>query len=229
MSGSNKVMFIGFDFSMNKPAMTILYKKEFHFFIWPSELPKKTEELYRECGINVIVRNIPSVSTSKGNSKVVFEHTVRQTQLANLIIHTIDQFIDTLYKEGDKEILGCDIFIASEGLSFSSKGDAGLNLAGYKAVLLTKLYETYMGTITGLYTYPPITIKSIAGCAGKGKMKDKDAVISAFKQEKIKHRFRTYLCNGKFNSKVHYMKCVDDIVDSYFAVKTMLIKEGFIK
>ena len=36
-----KSIFIGFDFSMNKPAATILYDKQFHFFIWPADITKK--------------------------------------------------------------------------------------------------------------------------------------------------------------------------------------------
>jgi hypothetical protein len=36
-----KSIFIGFDFSMNKPAATLLYDKQFHFFIWPAEMTKK--------------------------------------------------------------------------------------------------------------------------------------------------------------------------------------------
>ena len=225
----SKCMFIGFDFSMNKPAMCILYEKKFHFFIWPTDIPKNTIKLYEECNVNINVRHIGSVSTSIVNSQIVLEHTKRQVELANLILTTIDEFMNSMCTDSDNTPNECDIFISSEGLSFASKGDAGLNLAGYKAVLLTKLYTYYNNRLKGLYTYPPISIKSIAGCAGKGKMKDKDAMINAFKKEPISHQFHTYLCNGKFNTKVHYMKCVDDIVDSYFAVKTMLKKEGFIK
>lgn len=225
----SKCMFIGFDFSMNKPAMCILYEKKFHFFIWPTDIPKNTIKLYEECNVNINVRHIGSVSTSIVNSQIVLEHTKRQVELANLILNTIDEFMDSMCTDSDNTPKECDIFISSEGLSFATKGDAGLNLAGYKAVLLTNLYTHYNNRLKGLYTYPPISIKSIAGCAGKGKMKDKDAMINAFKKESISHQFHTYLCNGKFNTKVHYMKCVDDIVDSYFAVKTMLKKEGFIK
>jgi hypothetical protein len=34
---------------------------------------------------------------------------------------------------------------------------------------------------------------------------------------------------GKFINKTNYINCVDDIVDSYWVLKTMLIKCGLIK
>ena len=83
----------------------------------------------------------------------------------NLIVETLDHFLEFIaYVEP-----GAPIYISSEGLSYGSTGDAALNLATYKGVLLSKLYEHYKGRLYGLYTYSPITLKSIAGCAGKNK------------------------------------------------------------
>jgi len=65
-------------------------------------------------------------------------------------------------------------------LSYGSKGDASLNLATYKGVLLSKIYEHYGDALKRLYTYAAMTIKATAGCAGK---KDKDIkmpMIDAF-------------------------------------------------
>ena len=35
----NKIL-IGFDFSMNKPAATILYNKKYYHYFWPLSLTK---------------------------------------------------------------------------------------------------------------------------------------------------------------------------------------------
>ena len=215
-----KSVFIGFDFSMNKPAMTILFDKKFYFFIWPANLDKKKIALYEESGVYVKSRNLQAVSTKDKNSQIVLEHTIRSTELANLIIEDIDRFLNQFVQDDN-----IPIYVSSEGLAYNSSGDAALNLATYKGVLLSKLYEHYFGRLYGMYTYPPISIKAVAGCAKKDSLKDKTKMIKAFMQENITNKFKENLCNGAFIAKTNFIQCVDDIVDSYWALKTMLVKE----
>lgn len=220
-----KSIFIGFDFSMNKPACTILYDKQFYFFIWPIKLKPKVEQLYNDNGVFAKQRNLEAVSTKDKNSQIILEHTIRSTNLANLIIDDLNSFFIFLNIENT-----APIYVASEGLSYGSKGDAALNLATYKGVLMSKLYEHFYGRMYGLYTYPPITIKSVAGCAKKGQLADKNKMIQAFLNEKIQNnKFFDALKTRKFINRTKYIQCIDDIVDSYWALKTMLKKEGFIK
>lgn len=217
-----KSIFIGFDFSMNKPAATILYDKNFYHMIWPAELDDKKAAKYKEAGVHVVSRGLGPVSTKDKNSQIVLEHTKRSTELANLIVNDLDIWI---IGHGAEE---SPIYISSEGLSYGSNGDAALNLATYKGVLLSKLYEHYYGRMYGLYTYSPITLKATAGCAGKNKIKSKTPMIDAFMHEQINTGFRNALIAGSLLNKTSYIPCVDDICDSYWALKTMLIKEGFI-
>lgn len=219
-----KTIFIGFDFSMNKPAMTILYNKVFDFVIWPAKISDKRRALYLNNGVKCYSRGLSEISAKhEDSSKVVIMHTIRSVELANMIVNDIKMFMN----EHDAE--DAQLFIASEGLSFGSTGNATLNLATYKGVLLAKLYEAFGEQIVRLCTYPPISIKSTAKCATKDKIKDKKAMISAFLQEKIELPFKTALKYGIFSTKQKgFIACVDDIVDSYFALKTMLKKEGLI-
>lgn len=219
-----KSIFIGFDFSMNKPACTVLYDKKFYHFIWPIEIKDKDIQKYQEANVFVHNRGLSAVSTKDKNSQIVLEHTIRSTELANMIIFDLDNFFNQIDIEKN-----CPIYVSSEGLSYGSKGDAALNLATYKGVLLSKLYEHYFGRMYGLYTYSPITLKSTAGCAGKNKVKSKTPMIDAFMNEQIEDQFKNNLILGKFINKTSYIACVDDIVDSYWALITMLKKEGFIK
>lgn len=217
-----KSLFIGFDFSINKPAATCLYDKKFYFMIWPREMDEKKVQKYNDAGVFVHERGLDAVTTDKKNSQLVLEHTIRSTELANCILEDLDRFINEVIKI-DKDT---PIYVVSEGLSYGSKGDATLNLATYKGVLLAKLYEHYKGQLYGLYTYSPITIKSVAGCAGKNKQ-GKDSMIKAFVNECIDVPFKTALVNGDLLNKTNFIPCVDDIVDSYWAVKTLIKKEGF--
>lgn len=220
-----KSVFIGFDFSMNKPAATILYDQKFYHFIWPADLSEKHVQIYKDHDVYCYSRGLGAVSTKDKNSQIVLEHTIRSTELANLIVETLDHFLEFIaYVEPD-----ASIYISSEGLSYGSTGDAALNLATYKGVLLSKLYEHYKGRLYGLYTYSPITLKSVAGCAGKNKQISKTPMIDAFMKEPINNKFHNGLIAGDFINKTAYIHCVDDIVDSYWALITMIKKEGFLK
>jgi Holliday junction resolvasome RuvABC endonuclease subunit len=63
-----KSIFIGFDFSMNKPAATILFDKNFYHMIWPSDLDDKKVAKYKEAGVHVVSRGLGPVSTKDKNS-----------------------------------------------------------------------------------------------------------------------------------------------------------------
>jgi hypothetical protein len=52
-------------------------------------------------------------------------------------------------------------------------------------------------------------------------------MIKAFVNECIDVPFKTALVNGDLLNKTNFIPCVDDIVDSYWAVKTLIKKEGF--
>ena len=219
-----KSIFIGLDFSINKPAMTILYDKQFSFYIWPLKMSKKQLDLYNNNGVEAVSRGLNEISHNQiDSSKMVIEHTRRSIDLANMIANRIDEFIM------ENDAYDAALYIASEGLSFNSVGSATLDLATYKGVLLSQLYTRFMEQLRGMYTYASISIKSTAGCAGRKKFKDKNEMIKAFAAEKCDMKFKDGLLSSKFTTKSkNFIKCVDDIVDSYFALKTMLKKETFI-
>lgn len=226
MEKERKTFYIGFDFSINKPACTILHDDKFDFFIWPLFMEEKVEKLYTfsKC-VHVHNRNMERIHVkTMTTSETALEHTKRSVALADMIIEDIMNFIHSIEEDPI-------LYISSEGLSFNSRGDATLNLATYKGVLYGKIYEKLHPV--GLYTYAPVSIKSVAKAA---KKKDYDegykvAVIHAFmNQENLKNnKFAEYLKDGLYTRKKNYMECVDDIADSYWALITMLAKENLLK
>ena len=212
---------IGFDFSMNKPAATIYYKGQYYHYFWPLSLNKKHIDEYNEAGVFVHNRDLPSINVKDvENSQIVLIHTIRSTDLANIIIEDIDNFIK------DHELEDYDLYVCSEGLSYASKGDATLNLATYKGVLLSKIYEHYGDHLRRLFTYPPISLKATAGCAGKQDIKDKSKMIKKYILENNQIKMRLCLANNMLIAKKNYITGIDDIVDSYWALKTMVKKEN---
>lgn len=228
-----------FDFSINKPAATIWRSSNSSYFgnpvfmIWPISLTKKEKEIYNSLmydsgpGFLYYCRDLDSISKDSNltSSEMALEHTKRSVDLANRIILDLDALVGN-----DKEI-----YFVSEGLSLSSKGNSVLDLATYKGVLMSKIYERFPSV--KIYTYSPMTIKSVAGCAKKDKAKDKHSMINAFMAEgnlegnsfweALKDGVLSYeVQKGKRKGETEYIHCVDDIVDSYFAMKTLSEKEG---
>jgi len=237
------MVIFAFDFSINKPAATIMRTKGDSIFgnptfmTWPSSLTKKEKETYyslmypedpRETGFLYCCRDLEAISkaSSLSTSEMALEHTKRSVELAERIVMDLDELAG-----GDP-----DVYFVSEGLAFNSKGNSSLDLATYKGVLMAYMYKKFPSL--KIYTYAPMTIKSVAGCAKKDKAGDKHAMIKAFLEEEgfvkdnifwkaLKEGKLSYVKEkGKAKGEIEYIHCVDDIVDSYFAMKTLIAKEN---
>jgi len=207
---------IGFDFSINKPAACLYYKNKYYFCSWPYGVPDKYVSIFRRSGVSVFDRKD---SKDKGNSlssKLRYE-IENSEYLANLIFDTI------------KTYLNSNTYIAFEGLSYASKGDVVLQLGGYKYMLMSKLKEVI--PLQNMFTYSPITIKSVAECSKRG-MGKKD-MIDKFITDGPDCEFRRKLIKNEDDFKSpkakNWIIHLDDIVDSYWTLETLRKKEIFIK
>lgn len=211
----NKQIF-AFDFSMNKPAMCSLINDKLEFFVWPSNIDDKSQERLNNCNIHVINRNIPAAKNQGLNEhKLILEHIKRSVNLANIIADQIEtSLFDNNIKSKD------DVVISNEGFAFSAKGDAILDLSGYKYILMYILYQRGFKTFL---TYSPITIKMNAGCSKRGL--GKDAMICAVgTQNENVHKFISIIKNNPemLKKRTAYVLCVDDIADCFWCLKTTL-------
>ncbi len=210
--------YIGFDFSINKPAAVICHDGHLYYYFWPRDLSEKHVNTYKECNVRIISRGLPPVNKKAiESSQLVLIHTIRSTDLANLILKDVDDFIKE-HSKGNK----IELYIATEGLSYSSKGDATLNLATYKGVLLSKIYEHYGDSLKRLFTYSPMTMKRLAGCSSKEYQGEKRPMIKAFLKEPLNSPFKTAIIDGTLTRQKNYVDGVDDLVDAYWAFKTMV-------
>ena len=210
------MILIGFDFSINKPAATVLMDGKLKFFIWPIKLSGPEEKIYARTEVRVLNRHLDEVSkkSNLNTSQMTLEHTKRSIDLAEIIVSDLKEYIKN---HEDQEI-----YVASEGLSFASKGNSNLDLATYKGVLLSYIYKEISKNI---YTYAPITIKKVAGRSKKKEFEDKNPMIKAFSEEPFEDVLKTMIKNGETIAKVNHIKCIDDIADSYFCCKTLYKKE----
>ena len=207
-----------FDFSMNKPAMACLIENELSFYIWPLSIDKVAQEKLDSCDINIVNRKLnPIKDKSLNESELIIEHVARSTNLAKLIVGTILKIIRPYNYNID------DIIIANEGFAFAAKGDAALDLSGYKYILMKELIDN---GFSNFKTYSPITIKSTAGCAKKGMKKD-DMITALGNEDNDLHLFIHTIKdhNDILKKKTSYVMCVDDLADAYWCLKTVVKKE----
>ena len=209
-----------FDFSMNKPAMSALINGKLTFHVWASDIDDKSLGRLKDCGINIINRNLPKMKDGEFNEhELIIEHIKRSTNLANMILETIEN----LLKEESPDIKYEDVIISNEGFAFSAKGDAALDLSGYKYILM---YTLINAGFKNFRTFSPITLKKTAGCSKKGL--GKDAMIMALANEgKGMHPFIDIIRETPelLKKKTAFVMCTDDIADSYWCLKTTLEKE----
>lgn len=215
----NKTIF-AFDFSMSKPALCVYIDKKIYFYCFPTDIDKVSYDKLVNNNVNVYNRELKPINKNSFNShELVLEHIQRANDLSNKIIYVINSLLKKF------EIENKDVIISTEGLSFASKGDAILDLSGYKYVLLSKLKELGFNNIK---TYSPITIKSIAGCTKKNEY-GKLSMIEKIREENSNiHTFIDCLKNepDKLKKKTAFVKCVDDLVDAYWCLKTTIEKEN---
>lgn len=216
----NHIPIIAFDFSMNKPAMCSLINNKLDFYAWPTKLDIPSQTKLQNCGVNVYVRNLEAMHDKDFNeSELICEHVNRASNLADMIIKSIKGILN------DNDITDyAQVIIANEGFSFGSKGDASLDLSGYKYILMYKLYENGFRTFK---TYSPITLKATAGCSKKS-MRSKENMISMLGKED--HSLHTFIdvvgsLPELLIKKTNFIMCVDDLADAYWCMKTVVKKE----
>ncbi|MFA5153527.1 MAG: hypothetical protein WC554_13265 [Clostridia bacterium] len=207
------MILIGFDFSCNKTACCILQNNKYSFCLWPLEMDEKSIVKFKD--IDVYVNNRSRIKEGITSSEKFRWHVT----MANDLTLRIISYLKLIIKNEN-------VVIAFEGSSFASRGDAALQLAGYRYILVNELGKLY--GLENIFTFAPMTVKSTAHCASKDK-KGKDSMISAFSEEMIYHPLCTTIKNNPalLKKKTNYISGIDDLADSFFVLKTLSIKENF--
>jgi hypothetical protein len=202
---------IGIDFSINKPALCVYNNNSYNFIFLPYDLSPKLINLYQDSGIQIVPRTDIKVS-SKDLSSRMHNEIKNAIYLSNLIIASVKPYLNKLS------------LISFEGASFSSGGNIGAQLYAYKYILMNEL--TKYIPLENMYTYAPLTLKSIAGAAKKGM--GKSEMITSFISKNISCKFSEELQKNpdKFKKKgeKNWIIGLDDIVDSFWALETLRVK-----
>jgi hypothetical protein len=202
---------LGFDFSIVKPAACFMNDDKTTFKIWPRDLSAKNKDIFRSAGVVVYDRTDEANSFSLSSDKIRFE-VQNSIYLADLILRSFN------IKE--------ETYLGFEGFSFNSGGNSGLQLSGYKYILMDRWKEKI--PFSNMFTYAPQTIKKTAGCSKKGEGDKKD-MIQAFIDSGVDNTLRNELEANpdKFKKRggKNWIDHLDDIVDAYWVVETLKEKE----
>ena len=218
----NATYYIGFDFSIAKPACCVIkeYNNElsysFHYF--PKSQSAKDIASYRDLSVNAISRNIENFKWEYSESVVLDIHLAKE--LARMIVAEV--FDPIIPEDGVRNYV--NIYVATEGLSFASKGQSMLDLASYKGIFLSEVMNVIEPEF--IKTFPPITIKKFAGCSKGVNLKDKDLMLKALTSKDGCEKIHPLVADLKSLSpilmkKTRFTAGVDDLVDAYWCAELL--------
>ena len=217
-------MRVGVDFSIKSPGMTIRDGNGcLHFYTFPRLGSVKEDCLIslRSAGVNTIVLEdespIPAKATiAQRERSSLIDAIMESTEISKQIEIRIEDLIATHPRP--------DIYLAIEGFSFGSTGNRLAQISGYQYLFRYVLYQENELNPANFYVYSPMTVKATAG---KGNFK-KDEMIAAFLASEDESLRMTGLWKAmtsdptQFQTKRgNWLKPIDDIIDSYWVLKTM--------
>ena len=191
---------VGIDMSINSPGVCIRKGDEITFLSFIRGEEKKSVASHyatlRECGVKIVC------NTRTKNTKEYLESEVWKVEDSVLLAESI---VENLPDEVD--------MVGLEGFSYGSKGNSGLDIAGYAYSLRSALLKKYGSLKLGIFS--PGNVKKTAG---KGNA-NKDLIMEFFLQEKGVIRENLFW-KGIFEGEIEKKKPVDDLVDSYYVQET---------
>ena len=149
-------------------------------------------DLLRKAGVKI------TTNPRSTNIKEYSELEVYKIMDASLLAETI---VSSLPDEVD--------MVGMEGFSYGSKGNAGLDIAGYAYCVRKALYEKYG---TKLCIFSPGNVKKKAGKGNAGKEEIMQFFLACQDEDLKNNEFWKGLSTQKITSD----KPVDDLVDAYY-------------
>jgi hypothetical protein len=124
-----------------------------------------------------------------------------------------------VWKIGDASLLADTIIsnlpdqidmIGMEGFSYGSKGNSGLDIAGYAYCLRKSIFEKYGSSKMCIFS--PGNVKKVAGKGNAGKDEIMNFFLSCEDEDLRKNDF----WKGIYEGEIQKAKPVDDLVDAYY-------------
>ena len=205
---------VGIDFSLNSPGICIKEEDYYTFASFFNFEGRSFEDkrIPKRFNNHLELQNIEGAITVPYSrvvkSKDYIEKERQKIEDAQSIASHITSFIWNW--TGSSEIKIC-----IEGFSYGSKGNSFIDMVGYNWLLRSEIVKIFGSD--SLHIYTPSLVKKTAG---KGNA-NKEFMFESFKSNVLEdelladNNFFKYTC-----SKEKLGKPLDDLIDSYFIVKT---------
>lgn len=209
---------IGIDFSINNPGATVRTDKGIQFYNFPRQgaLKEDFAVSLRDSQVNLV-----NLAASTGIPKTASIALRERTSLIDSVMVTRTVINELITASQDYP--GPNISVAIEGFSFGSSGNRLSQLSGYQWLLRYMLIEELGVLPHNFHVFSPMTVKATAG---KGNLK-KDGMIQSFIETEDTQLRETQFWNNmitdapSFQTKRGGWLKVDDIVDSYWVLRTL--------
>jgi hypothetical protein len=212
-------MYIGIDFSIKSPAITIRDHSGVHFYSLP-----RTDVVREDCEIALKEAGV-DIHKLWVEGKLPSNATIAMRERSSLVdsVYETNEIIDII-TTATENVIGSNVYVAIEGFSFGSSGNRLAQLSGYQWLLRYRLLEDCHIPFQNIYIFSPMTVKATAG---KGNLK-KEGMIDAFladddedlQENGLWVEMKDNPLNFQ-NKKGAWLKPIDDIIDSYWVLRTL--------
>lgn len=189
---------VGLDFSKNSPGVCIRDDNKISFISFIRGIrTTKNQSIHFEKLNNVGVeiyqhKRIPTPKEEYQASELwKIEDAIL---LAELIISHLPDKLD---------------IVGMEGFSYGSKGNAGLDIAGYSYCVRRALFKKYGDKIR---IFSPTSAKMNAGKGNAGK----EDILEYFLNNEDESLKQNEMWKGLKNGSINFEKPIDDLIDSYY-------------
>lgn len=182
--------------SKNSPGVCIREGKELKFisFIRGKETKRNAAHFnsLRECGVEINMN--PRSTNIKEYSDLELWKIEDSSLLADSIVKSLPDEVDA---------------IGLEGFSYGSKGNSGLDIAGYAYCLRRAIFQKYGKKMV---VFSPSNVKKTAGKGNAGKPEIKNFFLETNDEDLKLNKF----WKGLYENEIVDEKPVDDLIDAYY-------------
>jgi hypothetical protein len=191
------MIIVGIDMSKNSPGVCIREDEKLTFLSFiRGEENKRNSAHYtslKERGIKIV--NNPRSTKIREYSELESWKIEDATLLAETIIANLPDDVD---------------MVGIEGFSYGSKGNSGLDIAGYAYCIRRELYKKYGSS--KFCVFSPGNVKKTAGKGNAGK----DEIMQFFLACEDETLRSNLFWKGLYEGELTKEKPVDDLVDAYY-------------
>jgi hypothetical protein len=190
------MIIVGIDMSKNSPGVCVREDDKLSFlsFIRGTETKRNTGHFstLRDKGVKIILN--PRSTKIKEYSELEMWKIEDASKLAKTIVENLPEEVD---------------LIGIEGFSYGSKGNSGLDIAGYAYCLREELFEKYGKK---LCVFSPSNVKKQAGKGNAGKPEIKKFFLETQEPSLMANP----LWKSLYENEIVDEKPIDDLIDAYF-------------